>query len=428
MVLIIESLGERKFQSCDRNSYKYRFLIDSLETNSEHAPVSDSCTRTVHALCVSPADRVMGGRSPGTGTGSGISCATVRGLAFRRRSSCHHLRQYPLACMDCSPLSLPPSPHQSPLPLSAPVDPDLCSPPSPPSPRQSLSPLSTPADFDTPVQVDALHWLFYATPAPWPPGLESHCLQTLLDRIAQLALDLADAGYPLSDETLMAVAERHMPDSCSALRTAMRCPYPPTFAAYSDKIIKLATGSVRAAVYSDAVQRLETSIIPPSSPIDLHTLCRQLDYTLKAAADWSWALNGVAMDDCLLQFYFERALPLSYAPLRIILRRAGLSSFRDYYTGLMALASVDAARLELGLPTLSASAGDALDFVCELAISVSPPQPSPLRNPISYRDGCDDDDSPREGHEGAPLSRPPSFTSMPPSLSSGPSLPLLRAC
>jgi len=187
--------------------------------------------------------------------------------------------------------------------------------------------------------MDALQWLIGSPRPVWPPGLESHCLRALIARSAVLAVDLAVTGYILDDQTLMAAAERHMPDSCSALRIIMRCPYPATFAAYADEIIELASLSVKAALHRDAIQRLETSIISPTAPVDINELFRQIHFTSVAAADWSRAMDGLLMDDCLLQLYLARALPVSYAPLRITLSRIASSNFGDYCAGLIALAS-----------------------------------------------------------------------------------------
>jgi hypothetical protein len=191
-----------------------------------------------------------------------------------------------------------------------------------------------------------------------------------------VAVDLAVTGYILDDQTLMAAAERHMPDSCSALRIIMRCPYPATFAAYADEIIELASLSVKAALHRDAIQRLETSIISPTAPVDINELFRQIHFTSVAAADWSRAMDGLLMDDCLLQLYLARALPVSYAPLRITLSRIASSNFGDYCAGLIALASVDTVRLGRGLSALSANSTDAFDFLRGLR-SASQTLPSP---------------------------------------------------
>ena len=257
--------------------------------------------------------------------------------------------------------------------------------PSPLASAPSAAPYDTPTDLDVWMQVDALQWLFGSPRPIWPPGLESHCLRALFDRIAVLAVDLAVTGYILDDQTLMAAAERHMPDSCSALRIIMRCPYPPTFAAYADEIIRLASLSGKAALYRDAMQRLETSIILPTAPVDVHDLYRQIHFTSVAAADWSRAMDGLHMDDCLLQLYLARALPVSYAPLRVTVRRVAPSTFGDYCAMLIVLASVDTARLGRGLPALSANATDAFDFLRELQnplLTLPPPQ-SPQLPPMS---------------------------------------------
>ena len=257
--------------------------------------------------------------------------------------------------------------------------------PSPLASAPSAAPYDTPTDLDVWMQVDALQWLFGSPRPIWPPGLESHCLRALFDRIAVLAVDLAVTGYILDDQTLMAAAERHMPDSCSALRIIMRCPYPPTFAAYADEIIRLASLSGKAALYRDAMQRLETSIILPTAPVDVHDLYRQIHFTSVAAADWSRAMDGLHMDDCLLQLYLARALPVSYAPLRVTVRRVAPSTFGDYCAMLIVLASVDTARLSRGLPALSANATDAFDFLRELQnplLTLPPPQ-SPQLPPMS---------------------------------------------
>ena len=271
----------------------------------------------------------------------------------------------PAACILPSPIQL--SPPRPPRPPS----------PSPLAPARSAMPYNTPADLDTWVQVDALQWLFGSPRSVWPPGLESHCLRVLCDHVAMLASDLADTGYTLDDQTLMAAVERHMPDSCSGLRIVMRCPYPLTFRAYADGIVELASLSVKATVYRDAVQRLETSILPPEAPVDVLSLHRQIDFTLAAAADWSRAMDGRRMDDCLLQFYLARALPISYAPLRITVRRVAPSTFGDYCAMLIALASVDTARLSRGLPALSGDATDAFDYLRGLQdtlLTLPPPQ------------------------------------------------------
>ena len=169
-----------------------------------------------------------------------------------------------------------------------------------------------------------------------------------------------------------------MPDSCSGLRIVMRCPYPPTFRAYADGIVELASLSVKATVYRDAVQRLETSILPPEAPVDVLSLHRQIDFTLAAAADWSRAMDGLRMDDCLLQLYLARALPVSYAPLRVTVRRVAPSTFGDYCAMLIALASADTARLGSGLSALSANATDALDFLRGLQDALLTSQPAQL--------------------------------------------------
>ena len=251
-------------------------------------------------------------------------------------------------------------------------------PPLPLVPAQSAVPYDTPADLHTWVQVDALQWLFGSPRSVWPPGLESHCLRVLCDRIVLLASDLADTGYTLDDRTLMAAVEQHMPDSCSGLRIVMRCPYPPTFAAYADEIVRLASLSVNAALFRDAVQRLETSVLLPEAPVDVLSLRRQIDFTLAAAADWSQAMDGLRMDDCLLQFTLARTLPVSYAPLRVTVRRIAPSTFGDYCAMLIALASVDTERLDRGLPALSANATDAFNFLRGLQnalLTLPPPQP-----------------------------------------------------
>ena len=172
-----------------------------------------------------------------------------------------------------------------------------------------------------------------------------------------------------------------MPDSCSGLRTFMRCPYPPTFAAYADEIVRLASLSVGAALFRDAVQRLETSILSPEAPVDVLSLRHQVDFTLAAAADWSQAMDGLCMDDCLLKFHLARALPISYAPLRVTVRRIAPSTFGDYCAMLIALASVDTERLGRGLPALSANATDAFDFLRRLqtaSLTLPPQQPPQL--------------------------------------------------
>ena len=75
------------------------------------------------------------------------------------------------------------------------------------------------------------------------------------------------------------------------------------------------------------------------------------------------AMDGPLMDDCPLQLYLARALPVSYAPLRITLSRIASSNFGNYRAGLIALASVDTVQLSRGLSALSANATDVFDFL-----------------------------------------------------------------
>ena len=139
-----------------------------------------------------------------------------------------------------------------------------------------------------------------------------------------------------------------------------------TFAAYADWLVELASLDERADLYQDSLSRLSSSVISEQSVADPAAVQHQLKFTLAAVADWSRAMNGIAMDECVQILHFDRALPIGYSNLRITARQAGFVTLRAHATAITALASMDQSCRRLGRPLFSSRAVEACDFVQRL--------------------------------------------------------------